>query len=88
MTGATVFTVTANPSTADAIQFWKGDHQAGSSGYTGYWFFRRPNTLSVWTANGDASLSSKNDSPLFKASRAAFLNRRATSPVLWLLPAP
>jgi YVTN family beta-propeller protein len=88
MTGATVFTATANPSTADAIQFWKGDHQAGSSGYTGYWFFRRPNTLSVWTANGDASLRSKNDSPLFKASRAAFLNRRSASPVLWLLQAP
>lgn len=88
MTDATVFTPTTNPSTADTFQLWKGDSQPGSSGYIGYWFFRRPNSPSVWTASGDASLSSKNDSPLFKATRAAFLNRRDATRRVWVMPAP
>jgi hypothetical protein len=88
MTDITVFTPTTNPATADAFQLWKGDTQPGASGYNGYWFFRKPNSPSVWTASGDASLSSKNDESLFKTSRAAFLNQRNTASQVWLIPPP
>lgn len=88
MTDTALFTPTTNPSTADAFQLWKGDSQPGASGYNGFWFFKSPSAPALWTSSGDASLRSQNDLPLFKATRAAFLNRRGTSTSVWLSPAP
>jgi cytochrome c peroxidase len=55
--------------------------------------FTGPEAATVFTAStksstDDASLSSKNNSPLLKASRAVFLNRRDPTPRVWVMPAP
>ncbi len=88
MTSTAFFTPTTNPSTADAFQLWKGDSQPGASGYNGFWFFKSPSAPALWTSSGDASLRSQNDQMLFKAARAAFLNRRGTTTSVWVIPAP
>ncbi|OYW75945.1 MAG: hypothetical protein B7Z37_11130, partial [Verrucomicrobia bacterium 12-59-8] len=88
MTSATTFTATTNPGTADALQFWKGDSQPGTSGYDGYWFCQNPRTSASWVSTRDASLRTQNDLLLFKAGRAAFLNHRSSSSSVWVMPAP
>ncbi|MFO1482182.1 MAG: Ig-like domain-containing protein [Verrucomicrobiaceae bacterium] len=88
MLDTTVFTATRNPSTADTLQLWKGDSQPGTSGYTGYWFFLKPNAPAQWTVSGDAALTPVNNTPLLKATRGIFLNVRGASPKTWVIPAP
>ncbi len=88
MTSAANFTATTNPVTADALQFWKGDSQAGASGYDGFWFFQSPKGSPLWVSNRDATLRSQNDLLLFKTARAAILNRHSTTSSVWVVPAP
>lgn len=88
MTSATTFAATTNPGTADALQFWKGDSQPEASGYDGYWFFQNPRASACWVSSRDASLKSQNDQMLFKAARAAFLNRHSSASSVWVMPAP
>jgi YVTN family beta-propeller protein len=88
MTRAAVFTATTNPATADALQFWKGDSQPGASGYEVSWFFQSPRSAACWVSTRDATLRSQNDLLLFKAGRAATLNRRSTASSVWVMPAP
>ena len=88
MTSASTFIATTNPSTADALQFWKGDTQAGATGYDGFWFFQNPKTFACWVSTRDATLQSQNDLLQLKAARAVFFNRHSTSSSVWVMPAP
>lgn len=88
MTSAATFTGTTSPSTADALQFWKGDSQPGASGYDGFWFFQSARILGGWVSNRDATLRSQNDLLPLEAAKASFLIRRSTSTSVWVMPAP
>jgi YVTN family beta-propeller protein len=88
MTSAAIFTATTSPATADALQFWKGDSQPGASSYDGFWFFQSPKGSPLWVSTRDATLRSQNDLLLFKAARAAILNRHSTTSSVWVVPAP
>lgn len=83
---APAFTATTNPATADVLQFWKGDSQAGANGYVGFWFFQKPQNTPVWVSTGDATLRSQSDLLLFKAGRAAVFMRRSTVSSVWVVP--
>lgn len=88
LTDRTVFTPTNNPATADAVQLWRGDTQPGSSGYFGYWFLRASATSSWWSTTGDAGLKSINNTILFRAGMAYFVNLRHPPSQAWVIPAP
>ncbi|WP_395745181.1 Ig-like domain-containing protein [Prosthecobacter sp.] len=77
-------------SSADQLQLWKGDVTPAASGYSGYWLFQMSGQPSpIWISTGDATLLSRNTTPLLRTGRATFIKTlpRTNRPV-WVIPPP
>jgi hypothetical protein len=80
------FNGATTPDGADQAQIWRGDVDAGATGFDLYYLLRA-GAFQFWVAGGDASLTSFSDAPLVAPTRAVFLQLRTNQPA-FSMPVP
>lgn len=87
MTPANGFIGSTNPAAANGILRWKGDATSGLEGYDSYWLLDAGiPAYQHWADRTDNSVQSQNNTNLFPASRAAFIQCQAGN-IGWMIPA-
>ncbi len=61
---------------ADRIQLWNADENASAQGYTGY-FLLNAAAMQRWVGQADASVSSQDNTTIFKMLRGHFIQPRS-----------
>ena len=80
------FLGSADPQGADQVQLWLGDLVQGALGYRGY-FLLEADGRRHWTRVLDVNLADEDESTLFKADRAFFLQAAGESHREYRVPA-
>jgi len=73
------FTGSQSSLAADRIQLWNADENASAQGYTGY-FLLNAAAMQRWVGQADASVSSQDNTAIFKMLRGQFIQPRTPRP--------
>jgi hypothetical protein len=73
------FQSASDPAVSDSIQLWQGDRSPTEEAFESYFYFSAPGSQGqpFWVRNDDNTLFSHNETALFQADRAAFIEVKA-----------